>query len=85
MDSISLDIESNFADNDSVCKTQRFVTLKEKNVTARNQSLYTLDSTSDVIESNIEDKSSTLDSNLVVFSSVCKYTYKTLKRKFPKM
>ena len=29
LDSISLDIESNFADNDSVCKKQRFVTLEK--------------------------------------------------------
>ena len=48
------------------------LSLLKNDVTARNQSLHTLDSTSDVIESNIEDKSSTLDSNLVVFSSVCK-------------
>ena len=56
------------------------LSLLKNDVTARNQSLYTLDSTSDVIESNIEDKSSTLDSNLVVFSSVCK-----LKRNYPKI
>ena len=56
------------------------LSLLKNDVTARNQSLYTLDSTSDVIESNIEDKSSTLVSNSVVFSSVCK-----LKRNYPKI
>ena len=56
------------------------LSLLKNDVTARNQSLNTFDSTSDVIESNIEDKSSTLVSNSVVFSSVCK-----LKRNYPKI